>query len=88
MKPINIQPTPVEHHNVFETAEVPTEEAQKVSQADTSRRPRPLWRAPLAADVVLSVLLGKGGRLSLVDRIEHLPGIVQQRLWRRMRDSL
>jgi hypothetical protein len=89
MKPINIQPTPVEPQGASPFSDTPAEQGTpKTAYDDSYRRPRNLWRSPLAAHDLLAILMGQGGRLSLVDRTDHLPGIVQQRLWLRMREGL
>lgn len=89
MKPIKIEAAPVEPQSASPFSEAPSKRgAQKTAYDDSYRHPRNLWRSPMGARELLSILMGQGGRLSLVDRTDHLPGIVQQRLWRRMREGL
>lgn len=89
MKPIKVEATPVKPQSTSPFSDAPPKQGtQKTAYDDSYRRPRRLWRSPMAPQDLLAILMGKGGRLSLVDRTEHLPGIVQQRLWLRMREGL
>lgn len=89
MKPIKVEATPVEPQSASPFSDAPSKQGTPTTAySDSLRQPRKLWRSPMEARDLLSILMGQGGRLSLVDRTDHLPGIVQQRLWLRMREGL
>jgi hypothetical protein len=89
MSSLNINPAPVELSSSSPFFDTPAKQGTEIrAYSDRLHQPWKLWRSPMETRELLSIPMGQGGCLSLVDCPDHLPGIVQQRLRRRIREGL